>query len=385
MIVLSYKTSQVHLGKPAFAGQSVGLCSRSSPGVSQGPSKGIALENIAHIMEAGCTLLCEYPFRKLGGLFMGWRFQAPVDTVYNRFMATDQQSPTFVDHLIALGNVWSHRMEVEMNTEDGQLADLAKSDEACIFIMNHNSQSQDPALMTKFATLLYLEYAHAGKAATCPRPNIVLNEDILLTQQPKVKAILEHAGAVGVDASLFPSKQTAAHNREKMLPLLKRFIQDQGHIFIFPEGKMAAFRRRNLHQRFQSGIGELVRTVAQTKKRVKVVPLGFAYNTRSKGTLGSIYIGQPIYFQREGKHLLVNAANITSETASGNYRQYFDPDNQKGVTMVEGERYKTLSERGQPLEKREWGPYIADVLCENLRICKEFALNSLPLKTAFSA
>ena len=84
-------------------------------------------------------------------------------------------------------------------------------------------------------------------------------------------------------------------------------------VFIFPEGKMSAFKNLDLKRKFYPGIGRMIQSAARKKKRVKVVTLGFAFDKNKAGEqpLGSVYVGQPIYFrQGEDGNLLLQSGSF---------------------------------------------------------------------------
>lgn len=336
----------------------------------------------------------------------------PPSDLYEKLLKADPAAPGYLNLLKDVSAYWAGGLEVEMNMEDGRLKALAESDEACIFVMNHNYQAQDPALMATFIHYLLDEYGKAGKEATFPKPRIILNEDILLSQSKWMQEVYAKFGAIGVDATLYTTAKLQMKNVRRMIPLLKDFNKDKSHIFIFPEGKMTVFNNRTVRQRIQPGIGETIRTAAQHKKRVKVVPLGFAYNQLSTARLGSIHIGEPVYFVSEKDQLLVSTGNVTPENASQAYSQFFW--NQDALVQaapqksgwlrffrgqgkplalkptlsvppqpfreIDGQHYKVLRENGKPVGKDRWGKFAAPVLAENMRICIDEAKKVLPDK-----
>jgi hypothetical protein len=194
-------------------------------------------------------------------------------------------------------------------------------------------------------------------------------------------------------------------NTKQMISLLRGFNQEQNHIFIFPEGRLSAvsdeaiikafkelplekqlevfpldrrppnmpldeqLRAFALRERFQTGVGEMVKMASKRKKRVKVVPLGFAFNTKeAKKKLGSIHIGEPILFQRnEAGQLTCNLGNITPEDATPSYVRIFKKQ------LDQQQEFRPFTDKDSDL-----GATISGVLFENLRICKIKSLQSLP-------
>jgi hypothetical protein len=225
------------------------------------------------------TLLnIEWLARKVGGKYQGYKLKK---FVQNANALLDTHPPKTPEHiraqmLLSQQLFASTLPEIEMNFESPQFQDLIKSDEACIFIINHDHQVEDPALLSSFNTALYEGYIENGKAATCPEPKVILNRDILDTiSLPGFREIYEKLGAVPVDASVESEsmdtyKQTfmewATHlipkrwrvkrpvgengrplpvvppkkdNARNLVPILKAFNENKNHIFLFPEGRHA--------------------------------------------------------------------------------------------------------------------------------------------------
>lgn len=171
-----------------------------------------------------------------------------INEYYQKFVNLDENSSEYVVCLAEIGRFWAQKKEFEVNRQDKRIDDIVNSDEACIFIMNHDHQAQDPVLLGCVANLLYSKYLEAGKGETCPRPKIIMNEDILSTQPEKMRAIFEKFGAVGVDASLFRPPDGGKRNTKQLIPMMTGFCKDANHVFIFPEGKMCAFDDLDLKQ-----------------------------------------------------------------------------------------------------------------------------------------
>lgn len=310
----------------------------------------------------------EFAGRKVLNKISGYFNRKQTEAMLDEFSKVDEKSPAFVEALARAGRFFAKGKEVEINLESGRIAEIAKSNEPYIFIMNHDNQSHDPEMMALFNTLLNQEYMKLGQAKNCPRPRIILNEDILLSMDDKMRTIFEKLGAVGIDASLFSKGNK---NAKVLIPLLKDFTEGRAHIYIFPEGKMAAFKG-NLKSKFQAGVGGIVYRALGRREQVKVVPLGFAYNKKSKPLLSSIHVGEPVVFKKEGDAVLTSRGNTTSSFTASNYRDFFSKAN--------GE-YATITEHGMPITGKVSTDYIAGVLCENLRICTEEAKASLPKVT----
>lgn len=273
------------------------------------------------------------------------------------------EAVSYASHLFA------HNKETEINLESGRIADIAKSDESCIFIMNHNSPVQDPAMAGVFSAFLHSEYQKAGKAETAPRLRFFLSEELLKGMDKRLQDIFEKLGATGVDASLFPSIHSGSSNARKILPSVREFIQGKSNIFIFPEGKMYPFKGLDLKQRFQAGVAGIVQKATEKKERVKVVPIGFAYDDPVNSKFYSIHVGEPIYFRKHNDEMMVTRGNVP-QRGENPLVYYFN-----GVSPVD---YRPLTDNGMVVDSKKSTPYIAGILCENLRICKDAALKALP-------
>ena len=161
-------------------------------------------------------------------------------------------------------------------------------------------------------------------------------------------------------------------NSEKIHQLIDNFCKNKNHIFIFPEGKMGMFKDLDLIEKFQPGVGGMVRSAVIDKKQVKVIPVGFAYNNKTKSFLGSIYIGKPVCFKSENNEIFVNQANIEFDLAKDSYKKFWNYK-QKAI-----DEFKPILHKNIPVLGREQSLYIAGILCENLRICIEKAKRQLP-------
>lgn len=308
----------------------------------------------------------EFAGRKILNKILGLVNKKQTEIMFNELSKVDEKSPDYIETLTMAGRFFAKDKEVEINLE--QIADIASSNESCIFIMNHDNQKHDPEMLAFFSTLLNSEYIKLGKALNCPRSKIILNEDILLSMDEKMRTIFEKLGAIGIDASLFSSGGT--QNAKKLISIMKDFIGDKVHIYIFPEGKMAGFKNKDLKEKFQTGVAEMVYKFVQKKEQVKVIPLGFAYNKKSKPLLSSINVGEPVLFKKDNDKILVTKGNMDSTFTDKNYINFFK--------RQADQTFATITEQGNPVIGRDLPNYIGGILCENLRICREEAKNLLP-------
>lgn len=258
----------------------------------------------------------------------------------------------------------ANNKEVEINIENGVLEDLTKDNEACIFIMNHDKQKEDPKLLCFFNALLSREYLAKGMEKTCPKPKIIINKDILETTNKERQLYGEALGLVGIDAGIYCGNKFA--NGKIMSTLIKDFVENKANLFIFPEGRMIAFENLDPQWKFQPGIADIVRAATQKKEYVKVVPLGFAY----KNDVGGINIGKPILFKKEN-----NCIKFKIEESDKNFQD------KKYIDFIENYKtedgWYTITEKGTPVMHKRTGEFIAGILCENLTLSKKKAAESL--------
>lgn len=254
--------------------------------------------------------------------------------------------------------------EIEINIENNELANIANDDEACIFIMNHDRQKEDPKLFAFFNALLTREYINNGLEETCPRPKILINKDIIETTNESRQVLAEALGAIGIDAGIHCANSFS--NGKIISKLLKEFSEDKTNIFIFPEGKMALFRNTDPQWKFQTGIADIVKAAAGRKKQVKVIPLGFAY----KKDVGSINIGKPLYFKKIGNEILFQPGDVEKGMQDKTYVDYVNNANS------EDGWYKITSD-GNLVDLKNINKYIAGILCESLTLSKKKAGESI--------
>ncbi len=313
-------------------------------------------------------------YQRLTHLFRPFFKRHQLHQHHKRVMALDKTSENYIQTLIGLANSIVGKTMVEVNTEEGALQKLTHAQEPYLFILNHNLhfQKQDTAMLAMFLMLLYGDYLNQGKGATCPRLTILVNQDIFHNQGKQVQEILTKMGVVGVDASLNRTQETISTNQAPLRSVVKTFLQSKNHLFIFPEGRRILFDLLPAHQKmpdvekamekFQSGVAEMVRIITQRKGTVKVVPLGLGVSEKShEKNLTSLFIGEPVVFEKHGKQITCNAANINAETSP------------RFAPLFQNQQWRPFKEQGKDLTAA-----IGGMLCENLRICKENALKQLP-------
>ena len=321
-------------------------------------------------------------FRRISNRIVETQYRGLIKEAHSLIKKHNINSSDYINDAVALARLFSsfQPIEININLLSGCLEDIVNSDEACIFVMNHDYQTQDPILLGMFNVLLYEKYIETNKASTCPRPKIILNQDILSTKERRHREIYETLGAVGMDIEQNLSFSQIKKNSIPLLHLIQDFCADKNHIFIFPEGRMSAFKKLDLKKKFQVGVGHMIRTALKRKNRVKVVPLGFAFNPNNpeKQPLGSIYIGKPVYFKKVGKQIYTSTGNISFESASETYRKFFYYNNSPNVYFDDAIPYKVITNNGVAVTDHTQQAYIGDILAENLQICRQMSLQTLP-------
>lgn len=293
------------------------------------------------------------------------------DTNYNikEFAKTiselDDTSPYLVKFSYDLSKLLSQGKEIEINIENGELQNIVNSDECSIFIMNHDKQKEDSKMLGFFNALLTREYIVNNKADNCPRTKVILNRDILDSSSNERKILGEKWGAVGVDAAIHCTNHI--YNGRITAKLIKELIDNKINLFIFPEGRMCTFKTLAPEWKFQSGIADIIKSVAKKKSRVKVIPLGFAY----KGKTGSIHIGEPVYFKSDGDRILFTPKNLDERYSSKDLIDFINN------TQGKNDEYIPILENGRDVPLRKSGEYIAGILCDNLYTCKKQAADSI--------
>lgn len=317
---------------------------------------------------------CEYIFRIIANRFADL-FEDKQTKIITKNIAqiTPESNEEYLAQLEEISRYFSSKKVIDVNTEDKILEKIADDDNSVIFIMNHSSQRQDPSMLAVLSTLLTQAYKNAGKDKNFPIPKIILNQDILKTMNPTKRKAFENIGAVGIDANIYSGDKGV--NARVFLPLIKDFVRNKSNIFIFPEGKLAIRKDLDFGSRFQIGIAELISKVLGIKKKITVVPVGFAYGKGANKVLTGMHIGEPIKFGRDGENTTTTCGNILkSEFGLSEYKKFFGKF--KEQTDV------TITEKGIPVGGKNITAYIKGILSENLEICSKEAQKQIekPLK-----
>lgn len=266
--------------------------------------------------------------------------------------------------IFGISKIMSREKEVEINIENNELQEIVNDNNSCIFIMNHDNQREDQKLFSFFNALLTREYISNNMEETCPKPAIILNKDIIDAGNEHKKNIGEIIGAVGVDAGIHCSNKF--YNGKILSKVIKDLSENKTNLFIFPEGRMTLFKKINPQWKFQSGIADIIRAVAQRKDEVKVIPLGFAY----KNEVGGINIGKPLFFKKDGNNILFKPGDIDAEIQDKDYTDFL-----KNAHSRDG--WYTISDINGNVPLKETGEYIAGILCESLTLSKKQAAKSI--------
>jgi len=280
-----------------------------------------------------------YPFNK-----------SYIDQLHKTVANIDINSDEYCSAMVSYTDVFLRKKDLLCNFEDETLSKIAASDMPVIFVMNHSRQSRDPSMLMLFNALLNVKYLEFAKCATSPRPKIIMNGNIIKAQPRKMREIYEKCGAVGVDIN-----SSNANNTASLLPVIRGYLEDKNNVFIFPEGKNCVKKYLPFEERFQDGVSKIIKKITSAGKTVKVVPLGFDYDSQTN-ILGSMFIGKPIYFKRTGEKILTSSSNIDSQFASEAYKKGF-----KGRFIREISTIKDISFQ----------------ITENMKICMKEAAKRL--------
>ena len=288
------------------------------------------------------------------------------DDFIKNFSKIKEHSPNQFVSSYALSRLLCANKEVEINLDTNRLLEHVKSDEACIFIMNHDRQKQDPKLLNFFNTLMSYSYILNNKTETAPKFRIILNRDIVDSFDEDKKILAEKWGAVGVDAAIHATNHL--YNGRITAKLINELAKDKINLFIFPEGRMCAFSAFKPEWKFQSGIADIIIKTAMKKgKPVKVMPLGFAYKKKT----GSIYMGEPLYFKEVDGKIKFTKGTVDEKLSAPELQYYVNN------TVADSEGYLPILNNGEEVKSRNSSKYIAAILCDNLKVAKKEAAESI--------
>lgn len=222
-----------------------------------------------------------------------------IKEINSKFMSIEQNSPEYVEELSKLCNSMKNKFFIT-NVENNPLKDISKSDESTIFVLNHPNYHRDKYTYAIINSILNKLYVKEGKQATCPRPKILVSENMLNAVGENIGKIYQKLGMVPIDAGV--EKRNKQVNAGHMKQVMADFINNSVNVFIFPEGRNC-MKDMPLEERVQSGIASFINNALNFKKTARVVPVGIKY-TDEANSFGKIYFGKPIYIEKSGDKIV---------------------------------------------------------------------------------
>lgn len=212
---------------------------------------------------------------------------------------TEQTSPEYIEQWAIIGNSLKHKF-VNINIEDRLIEKIALSEKPAIFILNHDNPYRDKFIYPIFNSFLNYAYAAFGKQNNCPRPYIIVSENVLKRAGEKFRQFYKRMGLIPVDASM--SSRNFQQNIKPVRDLINKFINNRANIFIFPEGNNSIYKTKTIEEKFQPGIAKIINKILEKKSSVNVFSLGISYDGY-KNNMGFIHIGKPVSLSRIGNHI----------------------------------------------------------------------------------
>ena len=203
-------------------------------------------------------------------------------------------SPQYIEEWAKIGNSL-HNKFINMNIEDGKIEKIAKSDDSHIFILNHDKPEKDKFVYPIFNSFLNYAYTAFGKQNDCPRPNILVSQNVINLVSKNFQNIYKKMGLIPVDASL--TERDTDKNVTSIKSIIAKFIYKKCNLFVFPEGNNSIYKNKTLEEKFQPGVAKMIQNILDSKDNVKVIPLGLSYQNL-KDSMGSIHIGDTITFRK---------------------------------------------------------------------------------------
>lgn len=297
--------------------------------------------------------------KKRGLGFRGSALFSKKEVIDTSYRSIKTNSADYIKYVCGTVRSWCNK-PVEINVESGRLADIAASDESCIFIMNHTSkQPKDFDNAMFFNTLLYREYIYRNKAEKCPRSRILTNKHIL-EEQADGGEKLKWMGLVPINAGF--NNKGKSENAVILKNLINEIAAAKTNLFIFPEGALGIFSFLPMQYKFQPGVSSIVKKVLDIIDKIKVVPLGFAHNSKDS----AIHIGEPVNFQKKDGMYTASRGNADSKFFNNRLHKLYQ-DNDEII----------LTKKGEPLQGKKVIPYISGILVENLMACAREARSDL--------
>lgn len=312
----------------------------------------------------------------LSGKELENKYHKEIETLYSSVATTDVTSPDFVKRIVETNDFLVDGLNFEMNTESGRLAKIAKSDEAAIFVVEHKSVPYDVCMGFGFLSQLYKKYQELGKIENVPLPKFIINKHITDGLPSHLLDVFNKTEATPVYASYYPAGEGGS---DLLNNAMSGFINNKNHIIIYPDGRRAKYKQELTDsERFQYGIGKMVQSSLLDKKRVKVICLGTQY----KDGIGSLHIGNPIYFSKDGNSINVTKGNITSDSERTQNNSFY-----KKLSELSDDDTMTITHAGKPIDisnkqgNKFMSRVIAGILRADLHICTENAKKVLNLNS----
>lgn len=205
--------------------------------------------------------------------------------------------------------VWTRGRRVYLDVPPERLRPVTGSDEACIFMLSHDHQRLDGTMLVSFMNSLYQSYIQLGKAATCPRPAILMNTATLASKSPAVQDLYRKFGAVDITLDeQCHTPEMVRRNSKVLRPVLDAFVRQERNIFVFPEGIKAANDEKLMAERMQDGVAQMILYTIRRRPLIKVVPVGFAIrqDERYERLSAGLSLGRPFYFSEDGEQIRVD-------------------------------------------------------------------------------
>lgn len=225
-------------------------------------------------------------------------------------------SPQYIEEWAKIGNS-VHNKFIDMNIEDGKIEKIAQNNESHIFILNHDNPEKDKFIYPIFNSFLNYAYTAFGKQNDCPRPNILVSQNVIKLVNKKFQNIYKKMGLIPIDASM-----TDRQSNKNVVPvkyLIAKFLHKKCNLFIFPEGNNSVFKDKTLEEKFQPGVARIITNILDSKDSVKIVPLGISYND-THDSMGSIHIGDTMLLNKINEEIfyIIDSKNKLSLGKSGN-------------------------------------------------------------------
>lgn len=220
-----------------------------------------------------------------------------------------KSNPNYINTWAILGNSSPDKF-VNINLEDEPIEKIAKTNEATIFMMNHDNVNRDRFVYPIVNSFLNYSYATLGLQKECPRPYIIVSKNVVKRAgNTLMRKIYNRMGLVSIDASL--KDRNYKDNITPIKNLIERFSNDQANIFIFPEGNNSIYKDKPRSEKFQTGFTKILKEISKSKDTINIVPMGISYS-EDKDCMANINIAKTVKLvNRSGYHVLL-ADNFSS-------------------------------------------------------------------------